>query len=93
MSSLKIMRPLLILFLGSFLLPAHEDYKAIASFLKENCISCHGPDKEKGGVRLDNIRDIDEELWTEIHEQLESGEMPGMTSHNRARKLEVKPPG
>jgi len=68
-----------IYFLGLITLSsvfAQEHYKDIVPFLDKHCISCHGSEKEKGGVRFDILEDIDEQLWTDIHEQLESGEMP-----------------
>ena len=50
-------------------------------FLKEHCIKCHGPDKQSGDRRFDqltnDIRTPDEAmLWQEILDQLNLGEMP-----------------
>lgn len=50
-------------------------------FLKSHCIKCHGPDKQSGDRRFDNltneIRTPDEALlWQEILDQLNLGEMP-----------------
>ena len=40
---------------------ADERYpKILQSFLKENCIRCHGPKKSKGDLRLDTLAS-----WTE----------------------------
>jgi mono/diheme cytochrome c family protein len=51
------------------------------AFLEKHCISCHGPDKEKGNLRIDQLsRDfksgLDTHLWHEVIERINSGEMP-----------------
>jgi hypothetical protein len=51
------------------------------AFLKTYCISCPGPDKEKGDLRIDQLsRDFkvgaDTHHWAEMIEQVNSGEMP-----------------
>lgn len=50
-------------------------------FLQTYCISCHGPEKEKGDLRIDTLsRDFklgaDSHHWAEVIEQINSGEMP-----------------
>ncbi|MFT5407687.1 MAG: mono/diheme cytochrome c family protein [Verrucomicrobiales bacterium] len=50
-------------------------------FLATHCASCHGPEKEKGDLRIDRLsRDFktgaDGHLWAEIVERINSGEMP-----------------
>jgi mono/diheme cytochrome c family protein len=50
-------------------------------FLERHCIGCHGPEKEKGDLRLDRLsRDFklgaDSHHWAEAIEQVNSGEMP-----------------
>ncbi len=57
---------------------AEEPYEA---FLKTHCIKCHGPEEEKGDLRIDALsRDFqlgaDAHLWAEVIEQVNSGEMP-----------------
>jgi mono/diheme cytochrome c family protein len=57
---------------------AAEPYEA---FLEKHCIRCHGPEKEKGDLRLDRLsRDFklgaDSHHWAEAIEQVNSGEMP-----------------
>jgi len=59
-------------------LHAAEPFEA---FLEEHCIRCHGPDKEKGDLRIDRLsRDFklgaDTHHWAEVIEQVNSGEMP-----------------
>ena len=51
------------------------------TFLTKHCISCHGPDKAKGDLLIDNLsRDFklgtDTHHWAEVIEQVNSGEMP-----------------
>jgi mono/diheme cytochrome c family protein len=50
-------------------------------FLQTHCIRCHGPDKAKGDLRLDQLsRDfktgVDAHHWSEAIEKVNSGEMP-----------------
>jgi mono/diheme cytochrome c family protein len=57
---------------------AAEPYDA---FLEKHCISCHGPKKDKGDLRIDLLsRDFklgaDTHHWAEVIEQVNSGEMP-----------------
>lgn len=57
---------------------AAEPFEA---FLETHCIRCHGPDKEKGDLRIDQLsRDFklgaDTHHWAEVIEQVNSGEMP-----------------
>ncbi len=57
---------------------AAEPFEA---FLSTHCVSCHGPDKEKGDLRIDQLsRDfgqgVDAHLWAEVLEKINSGEMP-----------------
>lgn len=56
--------------------------KLIAPFLKQHCVSCHGPDKQESRIRLDQLKGVEtgnRNLWTMIHEQVGSGEMPPKT--------------
>ena len=52
-----------------------------AAFLSENCLRCHGPEKAKGGLRLDQLdADLSTpatfDRWREIVGRVQSGEMP-----------------
>jgi hypothetical protein len=54
------------------------------AFLVKHCVSCHGPEKEKGELRVDQLsRDFklgaDSHHWAEVIEQVNSGEMPPKT--------------
>ncbi|CAN5877970.1 DUF1592 domain-containing protein [soil metagenome] len=51
------------------------------TFLEKHCISCHGPKKEKGDLRIDQLsRDFklgaDAHHWADMMDQINSGEMP-----------------
>ncbi len=57
---------------------AKEPFEA---FLEKHCIQCHGPEKEKGDLRIDQLsRDFklgaDSHHWAEVIENINSGEMP-----------------
>ena len=56
----------------------HADPK-LEQFFAQNCVKCHGPEKQKGKVRLDKpvgALFADEELLETIATVLEAGEMP-----------------
>lgn len=55
---------------------AQGDYQPIVPFLNQYCVECHGPDKVEGDVRLDKVQEIDAELWIEIFDQMDLGDMP-----------------
>jgi mono/diheme cytochrome c family protein len=53
----------------------------VEEFLEKHCMRCHGPEKEKGDLRIDKLsRDFktgaDTHHWAEMLEQVNSGEMP-----------------
>ena len=50
--------------------------ESLQPLLKSYCTQCHGTEKQKGDVRLDDVTKIDGTLWKSIFEQLASGEMP-----------------
>ena len=50
-------------------------------FLDKHCLRCHGPEKQKGDLRIDQFsRDFklgaDSHRWAEAMEKVNSGEMP-----------------
>lgn len=73
--------PLFILAaLFSLTLPLHGK-EGFEAFLQNHCIRCHGPEKEKGDIRVDTLsRDfksgLDSHLWAEVIERINAGEMP-----------------
>lgn len=55
--------------------------EAFDGFLNTHCLRCHGPEEEKGDLRIDKLsRDfasgVDAHLWAEIVERINAGEMP-----------------
>ena len=65
-------------FAKATVVPAVEPFDG---FLKTHCLACHGPDKQKGDLRLDMLsRDfrlgVDSHVWAEVLEKVNSGEMP-----------------
>ena len=53
----------------------------VQPFLKKHCVGCHGPEKQKGKLRLDTLPpDFDSldaaGLWIEVMDNLNLGEMP-----------------
>jgi len=55
--------------------------ESLDSFLAKHCVQCHGPQKEEGGLRIDQLsRDFksgsDTHHWAEALDKVNSGEMP-----------------
>ena len=51
----------------------------LEKFLAQNCVKCHGPEEQKGKVRLDRSVGVlfaNEDLLETIAAVLEAGEMP-----------------
>lgn len=66
---------------GLVLADAARAAEPFDAFLEKHCIRCHGPEKEKGDLRIDQLsRDFklgaDSHHWAEMIEQVNSGEMP-----------------
>ncbi len=60
---------------------AAEFKEKTKGFLKEHCVKCHGPEKQKGDFRVDTLSGEfnDQEAiaaWIEIRDQINLGEMP-----------------
>lgn len=55
-----------------------DDAKTMDAFLEQHCVKCHGPDKQKGKLRLDDLKKPPHELeqWKEVLEAIEYGDMP-----------------
>jgi hypothetical protein len=53
----------------------------IRPLIEAHCVDCHGPDTQKAGLRLDDLKAaLDDpramDLWTRVHDKIDSGEMP-----------------
>lgn len=71
------------LLLSSAMAPVARAEDAFAQrvkpFLKKHCIACHGPQRQKAGIRYDRLEAFqvsDRHLWTLVHQKLSGGEMP-----------------
>ena len=80
----------IILFFG---LPCLVQAKAdapdsIRPLLKKHCFGCHGPDKQKGDLRLDQLSGAPAEAktWLKVLKQLHAGEMPPEKKPRPARE-------
>ncbi|MEZ5301691.1 MAG: c-type cytochrome domain-containing protein [Verrucomicrobiales bacterium] len=74
-------RTCLFLAAGLLLVGAVRADEPFEAFLQKHCIACHGPDKEKGNLRIDELsRDFqlgeDSHLWAEVLGQINAGDMP-----------------
>lgn len=80
----RVVRPVFtFLAIGHFLtgVVTGAEPEPFEAFLKTHCLSCHGPEKEKGDLRIDQLsRDfksgLDTHLWHEVIEKINAGEMP-----------------
>lgn len=74
--------PTILVFLGSILPSTGDDFSdQVRPLFKKHCISCHGPDKQKGGITLHEIDSLDAgykkfQLLENIIDQVEHEEMP-----------------
>ena len=55
--------------------------QVVQPFLKEHCVNCHGPDKQKGKLRLDTLANdfsdpLVAEKWKEVVNSVNGHEMP-----------------
>jgi len=64
------------------------------SLLQDHCVSCHGPDKQKGKFRVDNLSfslsNLETaEKWQKVLNQMNSGEMPPEEEKQPAREAKA----
>jgi len=77
-------------------LKADEEFtRKIRPFLNTYCISCHGPEKQKGKIRFDQLTAImsdrnQAELWMRMLETIEFGEMPPDSAKKFPTKAEAR---
>ena len=55
---------------------AVDDLAAIAPLVQTYCVRCHGPEKQKGEVRLDRLTELDAATFETVYEQVAGGLMP-----------------
>lgn len=57
---------------------ARADVAKMDGFLEQHCVKCHGPEKQKGKLRLDDLAKppMEAERWKEVLEAIEYGDMP-----------------
>ena len=70
-----------LFFLIAFPIAPAKAAEPFEAFLETHCVRCHGPEKEKGDLRTDELsrdftKGIDGHLWAEIVERIKAGEMP-----------------
>ncbi len=86
----------LIFVLFAFGLKADEEFtRKIRPFLNTYCISCHGPEKQKGKIRFDQLTASmsdrkEAELWMRMLEAMEFGEMPSDSAKKFPTKAEAR---
>ncbi len=71
----------ILAFLAGSTLLADKEIDPFENFLQSHCLSCHGPDKKKGRLRVDQLSrnfrlSEDSHRWAEVIEKINSGEMP-----------------
>ena len=76
-----MIRPWLPLLLTTCAVTTGFANESLEAFLETHCVRCHGPEKEKGDLRVDELsRNFllgeDSHLWAEVVEKVNSGEMP-----------------
>ena len=77
-------------------LKADEEFtRKIRPFLNTYCISCHGPEEQKGKIRFDQLTasmsDRNQaELWMRMLETIEFGEMPSDSAKKFPTKAEAR---
>ena len=89
---------IVLAFTFSFIVPTAsggEFKKHIQPFLKNYCVTCHGPDKQKGAIRVDQLTQSmsdqqEAELWSRILEAIEFGEMPSENAKKFPTKAEAR---
>lgn len=83
-----------ILIANLFLTGAVRAAEPFEAFLETHCVRCHGPEKEKGDLRIDQLsRDFklgaDAHHWAELMEQVNSGEMPPKKEKKQPAQEEI----
>jgi hypothetical protein len=69
---------------------ADDALNTLKPFLRKHCLECHGPDKQKNEIRFDTLgTDLTDrrtlEIWQDVLDQLNLGEMPPKKAAQPAR--------
>ncbi len=67
---------LLIVLCVPALAPAADDIALNQTFFNKYCTACHGPEKQEGELRFDQVKSLDTATLEAIYEQLASRSMP-----------------
>jgi mono/diheme cytochrome c family protein len=83
-----------LLFLGLGVIGTAQAADPFDDFLANHCIRCHGPEKEKGDLRLDRLSrefktGVDAHRWAEVLENINAGEMPPKKEKKRPTREEI----
>jgi len=81
---------ILLLLISFAVVSSAVDLSTLKPFLKQHCFDCHGADKQKGEIRLDTLgSDLSDhsnlEIWQNVLDQLNLGEMPPQKRPQPAR--------
>lgn len=68
--------PLLVLLFLNTLSAANDAPADIQPLLQRYCVRCHGPEKQKGDIRLDRLTGLESATFQAVYEQLADGSMP-----------------
>lgn len=71
----------LLLVAGLGFVDAVRGTEPFEAFLEKHCVRCHGPEKKKGELRIDQLSldfksGVDTHRWAEVIERINSGAMP-----------------
>jgi mono/diheme cytochrome c family protein len=74
--------------------PAHTFDSLVKPFVEENCASCHGPRRQKGGLNLakyDSLEALiaDADRWEHVVQKLRDGDMPPAEEEPRPEPAQV----
>ena len=69
--------------------------RTVQPFLNTYCVSCHGPDKQKGKIRVDQLKSTprnreEAELWARMLEAMAFGEMPSDSAEKFPTKAKAR---
>ncbi|MCH2059415.1 MAG: DUF1588 domain-containing protein [Verrucomicrobiales bacterium] len=83
-------------FSGLVTVASGDEFKnRIQPFLKSYCVACHGPEQQKGKIRVDHLSASmsnrkEAELWSRMLEAIEFGEMPSDKAEKFPTRTEAR---